>query len=251
MKRCLLALALLTGCADGPADAPEDSAAAPVVRAESTAPAAPKPTPDPDAPRARIAPIDKAVARAVIEPAPMDGGVAAAVAPSDVPAPEPAPKAEDEAEPAASLDSLKPLLLARHTRDLPTKAQLDSIRGAQAGLEALAGDDSQLVATRALMLLGHYPGTEGRLIGVAEDKAQPRKLRAGALQGLARRDLSADADLRGRVEQLLLDPEVPVAFQAASVLGPVPEARSALVAASKNDALPSQVQMAARRALGQ
>jgi|GEM_PF-4157995 len=256
MKRLILAVALITGCAESPSDPAAEGTDTAEVRTPKRLES------DPNAPKV-AAPVRAEAPVAKLEAAPkaFDGAASlgASVEPlAKVPVVEGAEGAEGAetpdgataAPPADPAAQLLPLLQARHTRDLPTKQQLAGIAGAKAGLESLAGHESQLVAARALTLLGHYPDAQTRLIDTAENTDIPRKLRAAALQGLAYGDIAGNDELRLRIETLLRDVDIPVAFQAASVLGPVPASRPVLVAASKDTTLPSQVQMAARRALG-
>ena len=163
----------------------------------------------------------------------------AAVAPAT-----PASSDEAPADAQAAAAEIRPLLLAHHQDDLPTRTTLDAHPGAPDGLRWLANNDgTMIVKVRALLLLRLYPdeSSEKVVLALASDPGQHRKLRAAAVTALAGWDLNEREDLR----LVAL-----AAVQSTDVLTDVQPARSALQAQLDTGALPPAVEKAVLESLG-
>ncbi len=120
---------------------------------------------------------------------------------------------------------LRHALLARHPEDLPTREQLERFDGAPALLRQIGTTDEDIVVrARALDLVGMYDTQETvqLLLGVARDGAVPAKLRAAALLGLQRTDLTAHAEVRALYAELARGPDARLAMEAAAIIGRMP-----------------------------
>jgi hypothetical protein len=128
----------------------------------------------------------------------------------------------DEAPPAVLPEGVQPvrdLLLARHADDLPDKATLSSHEGALEHLQWLAANDDQMmVRARALDLLGYWDEALPLLRQMAGDAEAHGKLRAAAILGLVRSDLSDDEASRTLLGVLTSDPDERVAAEAQAAL---------------------------------
>ena len=135
---------------------------------------------------------------------------------------EPPPTVEArEAGPPGSADTLRPLLMARHAKDLPSPRSSARHDDAAAGLRWLAEhDDLVVVRARALLLLRHFPDadTEVLLLRQLDDADSHQQLRAAAVRALSGFDLDARADLRAKAAAAVKSPDLPVAVSAARVL---------------------------------
>lgn len=172
----------------------------------------------------------------------------AAVAPAT-----PASSDEAPADAQAAAAEIRPLLLAHHQDDLPTRTTLDAHPGAPDGLRWLANNDgTMIVKVRALLLLRLYPdeSSEKVVLALASDPGQHRKLRAAAVTALAGWDLNEREDLRLVALAAVQSTDVSVAVAGARVLTDVQPARSALQAQLDTGALPPAVEKAVLESLG-
>jgi hypothetical protein len=164
----------------------------------------------------------------------------------------PEPRAQVEPPSQEQIDSLRPLLLARHAKDLPDRATLQAHANPEGTLMWLADHDERVVVReRALLLLGHFdsPSSQAFLVAATRDPSRDSKLQAAAVAGLANYDLEAREDLREVVASQLEHPDVRVGYAAVQALRDVPSAAAALERASNNADLAEQVRRAAQDAL--
>ncbi len=157
-------------------------------------------------------------------------------------APPPAVEAAPVPAPPAAVAAIRPLLGARHTEDLPTRAALDTHGDAAAALRWIAAHGEALVeAERAAMLLAAYDDAEttefctGLLGGPAH-----AKIRAGAARCLSGRALVGSPALPALVQAVQAEDER-LGLAATEVLLADPDGRAA-VAALDLAALPAPVQ---------
>jgi hypothetical protein len=162
------------------------------------------------------------------------------------------PRASVEPPSQEQIDNLRPLLLARHAKDLPDRATLQAHANPEGTLMWLAdNDDRVVVRERALLLLGHFasPSSQAFLVAAARDPSRDPKLQAAAVAGLAKYDLEDREDLREVVAAQLEHRDLRVGYAAVQALRDVPSAAADLERASKNPDLAEQVRRAAKDAL--
>jgi hypothetical protein len=150
------------------------------------------------------------------------------------------------------IDELRPLLFARHPRDLPDRDTLAAHPNAEATLIHLAdNDDRMIVRERALLLLGHFAtsSAEEFLTAAASEPERDPRLRAAAIAGLGKYDLEGRADLREAVIAQLEHADLRVGFAAVQALRDVPSAAAALKRAADNPDVPDRVRAAAGEAV--
>lgn len=161
----------------------------------------------------------------------------------------PAPEADDgeAAEATADWDDLRTMLQARHPEDLPTRRDLARVDRVRAGLKELVRtDDEAVIRARAASLLGMFDtdGAREFLVEVAADPEQPGTVRAGAIQGLGRMDLSAHAGVRAALIGHAGGEDVRLALEAVMVLKDVPEAADDLARLAADETTPEPVRAA-------
>ncbi|MEM7155256.1 MAG: hypothetical protein AAF799_20575 [Myxococcota bacterium] len=164
-----------------------------------------------------------------------------------------APADATVADAQAAAEEIRPLLLAHHQDDLPSRTTLDAHPGAPEGLRWLANNDgTMIVKVRALLLLQLYPdeSSEQVVLALASDPAQHRKLRAAAVTALSGWDLSERQDLREVALAAVQSTDVSVAVAGAQALTDVTPARVALQAQLDGGELHPTVAKAVRKSLG-
>ncbi len=153
------------------------------------------------------------------------------------PTTEPAAPAEPAPPPPAAVDTVRGLLAAHHTADLPKRETLDHTTGAQEALVWLANwSDSLVEAERAAMLLGLYTddGTTASCIALLQSTTHA-KVRAGAARCLSGRTLATPV-----LTSVLADSDIRVGIAAAESIRATPGAVAALDP-SMVDVLPAEV----------
>ena len=127
--------------------------------------------------------------------------------------------------PPPAVDTVRGLLAAHHTADLPNREALDHTTGAQEALVWLANWSESLVeAERAAMLLGLYTddGTTASCIALLQSTTHA-KVRAGAARCLSGRAIATPV-----LTSVLADADVRVGMAAADSIRTIPGAVATL-----------------------
>lgn len=159
------------------------------------------------------------------------GGVGA-TAPAAVP-PGEAPAAPPAGAKPASVDALRSLLGARHTRDLPKRPQVMAYAEARASLHWIAlHEEKGHIAARAYDRMGFWddPETVAALVAAVKDDGLSSELRRGALLGIGRQDLANRPDLREVLTDEIRGADVKRGLEAVRLLKRVEPARPELEA---------------------
>lgn len=128
---------------------------------------------------------------------------------------------KSKTEVSADVDTIRPLLMARHGSDLPSRQTLSQHSDPSGQLRRLATTDPMLVVrARALTLLRHYPGEACEAVVVAQidDPNGDAMLRAAAVYALAGWPLTQRSDLREKIVGAVRSADLRVAVNAALVL---------------------------------
>jgi HEAT repeat protein len=161
---------------------------------------------------------------------------------------EPPPAAEVAAkEPADPTKRLRHLLRARHPEDLPDRAALARIPDAEQALRTVATTDEDLIVrARAADLLGLFDTEENVafLLALSGDTTAHGKLRAAAILGLGRTDLSRHASVAPALLTLARSGDPRLGPEAAAVLAAAPSAAAVVGELRRDEALAPAVRAA-------